>query len=210
MVMLNRLNIEISRSFINVKMTGLFRKIRIPKKAFHSVDLSQKDLNSPKISTWSMDRHLILWNYLEKRSRTRINLIATSSTELGIVSHNGLLFLISNNIHDIWNHSPFVWGGKKQQQQREHEILASTMALIPPEETNKAAAWLDCRTAPSKSGGKQLKQKPKKLTAFWYPLECRHRTSRLTGIINIIIAPTFYKFLYNFKIWRDSKLMDTL
>lgn len=35
--------------------------------------------------------------------------------------------------------------------------LEHTMALIPPEDTNEAVAWLDCITAPSKSGGKQLK-----------------------------------------------------
>lgn len=36
-------------------------------------------------------------------------------------------------------------------------FVAHTMALIPPEATNSALASLDCRTAPSKSEGKQLK-----------------------------------------------------
>lgn len=31
-----------------------------------------------------------------------------------------------------------------------------TMALVPPASTNEAVARLDCRTAPSKSEGKQL------------------------------------------------------
>lgn len=47
-----------------------------------------------------------------------------------------------------------------------NEILVHTMALIPPEDTNVAAASLDCRTAPSKSEGKQLKQKAKRKQLF--------------------------------------------
>lgn len=41
------------------------------------------------------------------------------------------------------------------------------MALIPPEDTKKAAASPDCRTAPSKSEGKQLKQKAKSEQFFY-------------------------------------------
>lgn len=37
-------------------------------------------------------------------------------------------------------------------------VQRHTIALIPPEETNDALAWPACRTAPSKSEGKQLKQ----------------------------------------------------
>lgn len=38
-----------------------------------------------------------------------------------------------------------------------NDSMIHTMALIPPEDTNAALASLDCRTAPSKSEGKQLK-----------------------------------------------------
>jgi hypothetical protein len=51
----------------------------------------------------------------------------------------------------------------KMKENKLIEILEHTIALIPPEDTNDAAASLDCITAPSKSGGKQLKQKSKKL-----------------------------------------------
>jgi hypothetical protein len=40
------------------------------------------------------------------------------------------------------------------------------MALIPPEDTNKALAWLDCRTAPSKSEGRQLKNEENNITQY--------------------------------------------
>lgn len=69
-----------------------------------------------------------------------MHLIATSSTEHGIVSQRILLLISTKKERENWTH---------------------TMALIPPEDTNKAAASLDCRTAPSKSKGKQLKQKGK-------------------------------------------------
>ena len=40
-------------------------------------------------------------------------------------------------------------------------FLSRTIALVPPDDTNNALAWPDCRTAPSKSGGKQLKTQTK-------------------------------------------------
>lgn len=53
------------------------------------------------------------------------------------------------------------------------------MALIPPEDTNKALAWLDCRTAPSKSEGRQLKNEENNITqyAFISPEYIKHYKS---------------------------------